>query len=117
MTQLSTKKVALIVAHPDDETLWAGGTILCHPTWDCFIVCLCRASDKKRAPRFYKALKVLRSTGAMGDLDDGPEQKPLEEAVLQRTILQLLPPKHFDLLLSHSPKGEYTRHLRHEETG
>ena len=117
MTQLSTKKVALIVAHPDDETLWAGGTILCHPTWDCFIVCLCRSSDKKRAPRFYKALKVLRSTGAMGDLDDGPEQKPLEEAVLQRTILQLLPPKHFDLLLSHSPKGEYTRHLRHEETG
>ena len=23
----------MIVAHPDDETLWAGGTILKHPEW------------------------------------------------------------------------------------
>jgi LmbE family N-acetylglucosaminyl deacetylase len=28
-----TKNVAIIVAHPDDETLWAGGTILNHPYW------------------------------------------------------------------------------------
>jgi hypothetical protein len=28
-----------------------------------------------------------------------------------------LPPKHYDLIISHDPKGEYTRHLRHEETG
>ena len=26
-------KCAVIVAHPDDETLWAGGTMLMHP--DC----------------------------------------------------------------------------------
>jgi len=25
-----SKTVAIIVAHPDDETLWAGGTILFH---------------------------------------------------------------------------------------
>lgn len=117
MAHLSTKTVALIVAHPDDETLWAGGTILCHAAWDCFVVCLCRASDKRRASRFYKALKVLRSTGTMGDLDDGPDQNPLDEGMLQRTILHLLPSKHFDLLITHNPKGEYTRHLRHEETG
>jgi LmbE family N-acetylglucosaminyl deacetylase len=33
-----TKNVAIIVAHPDDETLWAGGTILNHPSWKCFII-------------------------------------------------------------------------------
>lgn len=27
------KTVGIIVAHPDDETLWAGGTILQHPEW------------------------------------------------------------------------------------
>ncbi len=27
-------RVALVVAHPDDETLWAGGTLLQHPGWD-----------------------------------------------------------------------------------
>jgi len=107
----------VIVAHPDDETLWAGGTILSQPAWRWFIATLCRASDGDRAPRFFQALKVLGADGKMRDLDDGPEQKPLPESEVQETILQLLPPEHFDLIISHNPAGEYTRHLRHEEIG
>jgi len=110
-------KVALIVAHPDDETLWAGGTILSHPDWECFIVCLCRGSDKDRAPRFRQALKALKSEGIMGDLDDGPDQKPMEENEVENVILELLPQQYYDLVISHHPSGEYTRHRRHEETG
>jgi pentatricopeptide repeat protein len=111
----NSKTIAVIVAHPDDETLWAGGTILSHPSWNCFIVCLCRGSDIERAPKFFNALKVLKSEGIMGDLDDGPEQKLLDENEVERTILDLLPSKHFDLIISHNPSGEYTRHIRHEE--
>ena len=110
-----TKTVAFIVAHPDDETLWAGGTILSHPTWKCFIVCLCRKTDMERATKFYEALKVLKSEGIMGNLDDGPDQKPLDEKEVGDAILDLLPQKHFDLIISHNPTGEYTRHIRHEE--
>lgn len=116
MIQLPRKQVALIVAHPDDETLWAGGTILTHPSWECFIVCLCRGSDPKRAPRFKQTLVLLRAEGIMGDLDDGPEQIPIPDFDLQQAILQLLPAIHFDLIITHHPTGEYTRHLRHEET-
>jgi len=111
------KQVAVIVAHPDDETLWAGGTMLSHPSWKCFVVCLCRGSDPDRAPKFFKTLQILRSEGIMGDLDDGPEQKPLDEKELELSILKLLPHKEFDLIISHNPNGEYTRHARHEETG
>jgi LmbE family N-acetylglucosaminyl deacetylase len=111
------KTVAIIVAHPDDETLWTGGNILSHPSWKCFIVCLCRASDKDRAPRFYNAIKILKSEGVMGNIDDGPDQKPLDEKVVESAIMKLLPYKHFDLVISHGPLGEYTRHIRHEETG
>ena len=110
-----SKTVALIVAHPDDETLWAGGTILSHPSWSWFIVCLCRSSDTERATKFYKVLQVLHSEGIMGDLDDGPDQKPLDEHEVEGVILDLLPPKHFDLIITHNLLGEYTRHLRHEE--
>ena len=117
MTLSSKKTVAVIVAHPDDETLWSGGTILSHPAWQWFIVCLSRSSDKDRSLRFYNALRILRSEGIMGDLDDSPEQNPLEEDIVQQTILSLLPAKHFDIIISHNPTGEYTRHLRHEETG
>jgi len=117
MKRRATKTVAIIVAHPDDETLWAGGTILSHPSWKCYIVCLCRKSDNERATKFNNALKVLKSKGIMGDLDDGPEQKPLDENLIERIIFSLLPPWHFDLLITHNPNGEYTRHIRHEETG
>ena len=117
MTFSSQKTVAVIVAHPDDETLWAGGTILSHPAWKWFIVCLCRGNDEDRSPRFYNALKILKSEGIIGDLDDGPEQKSLEENEVKQAILNLLPAIHFDLIISHSPNGEYTKHLRHEEVG
>lgn len=117
MTGILSKTVAVIVAHPDDETLWAGGTILSHPMWNCFIVSLCRGKDPDRAPRFYEALKILHSEGIMGDVDDGPDQVPLDKAIVERIILNLLPQKHFDLVISHNPSGEYTRHIRHEEVG
>lgn len=51
----------------------------------------------------------------MGCLDDGSEQRPLDEKEVENTILDLLPPQHFDLIITHNPTGEYSRHLRHEE--
>jgi LmbE family N-acetylglucosaminyl deacetylase len=107
--------VAVVVAHPDDETLWAGGLLLSHPEWSPFIVTLCRGQDPDRAPRFRKALGCFQAEGAMGDLDDGPDQHPLPEVQLQEAILGLLADHAWDLLLTHGPDGEYTRHRRHEE--
>lgn len=111
------KSAIVIVAHPDDETLWAGGTILGRPSWDWFILSLCRKSDPDRAPRFLRALQALGAEGKMMDLNDGPEQIPLVQEEIENTILQALPNTHFDLIISHSPAGEYTRHRRHEEIG
>src|SRR6476660_2700855 len=96
-----SRTVAVIVAHPDDETLWAGGTILSQPTWHWFVATLCRASDRDRAPRFFQALKAFEADGKMSDLDDGPQQNPLTEHEIQKAILELLPQKHFDLIISH----------------
>jgi LmbE family N-acetylglucosaminyl deacetylase len=111
-----SRTIAVIVAHPDDETLWTGGTILMHPFWDWFIVSLCRANDPDRSPKFHRVLEILKAKGEMGDLDDGPEQNPIDENLLKTAVLGLLPERHFDLLITHDPVGEYTRHLRHEET-
>lgn len=115
--QKNPQAVVVIVAHPDDETLWTGGTILSQPSWNWFIITLCRASDRDRAPKFFQALEALGVEGRIGDLDDSPEQKPLAADEVQGAILRLLPQKHFDLVVSHNPAGEYTRHLRHEEIG
>jgi LmbE family N-acetylglucosaminyl deacetylase len=111
------KSIALIVAHPDDETLWAGGLLMCNPSWKVQVFCLCRGSDAERASKFYKTLVAFNAKGSMGDLDDGPEQTPLEDKLVEKTIIDLLPDEHFDTIITHNPSGEYTRHIRHEETG
>lgn len=108
---------AVIVAHPDDETLWAGGTILMHPEAKWTVATICRKNDADRAPKFFKVLKILGAEGAMGDLDDEAGQSPLVEHEVQGKILELLPSDRFDLIITHGLRGEYTQHLRHEETG
>jgi len=108
-------QVAVVVAHPDDEILWAGGLLLKHPEWSTVIITLCRSSDRDRAPRFRRVLRLLGASGAMGDLDDAPEQIPLQMLTVQETILSLLPERQYDILLTHAPEGEYTWHQRHGE--
>lgn len=117
ITDESIKEAAVIVAHPDDETLWAGGTILMHPKIEWTVIALCRAGDADRMPKFINAINYFHAKGTMGNLDDGPEQKTLKLSQVKNTVLSLLPSSRFDLILTHSPYGEYTRHRRHEETG
>ena len=109
-------RALVIVAHPDDETLWAGGMMLSHPEMEWFVIALCRGSDPDRAPKFARALIRLRAAGQIADLDDGVEQTPLPDQEVRESILTRLPEGRFDLVMTHGPDGEYTRHRRHEET-
>ncbi|WP_222539359.1 PIG-L family deacetylase [Pedobacter polysacchareus] len=51
---MGPKKNAVIVAHPDDETLWAVGTLLDQPEWELLILCLCRKYDPDRVAEFVQ---------------------------------------------------------------
>lgn len=109
------QRAAVVVAHPDDETLWCGGYILAHPEYDWRVVTLCRASDPDRAPKFRRVLEQLGAVGEMADLDDEPDQVPLPMEQVQETIARLLAGNSYSLTLTHGPRGEYTQHRRHEE--
>jgi len=101
-------RAAVVVAHPDDETLWCGGYILDHPEFNWRIVTLCRASDSDRAPKFRKVLQQLGAEGEMADLDDGPDPMPPPIELVQTTAARLLVDRSYDLVLIHGPQGEYT---------
>jgi hypothetical protein len=57
-----------------------------------------------------------KSSGAIGDLDDGPDQTPLPEIKVEHANLNLLPEKAFDIIISHYPTGEYTKQINHKVT-
>ena len=107
------KKALVIVAHPDDETIWIGGTIARNKKIDWTIFSLCRASDHDRAPKFRRVCEYYEARSIITDLDD--EGKLSLEEVKQeakKIILEKIDFNEFDYIFTHGVNGEYG-HERH----
>jgi LmbE family N-acetylglucosaminyl deacetylase len=102
------ERAVVIVAHPDDETIWMGGFILKHPELDWTIMALCRASDLDRAPKFKRVCERYGATAIIEDMDDEGhldyDQTVAEAGRLAGKYLSRLP---IDYLFTHGANGEY----------
>ena len=104
----------VIIAHPDDETIWMGGTILSRKDVKWTIFSLCRKNDKDRSPKFKKVCKLYKAKAIISDLEDEgmlniKEVLPeIEERILKRVK------KSFTYVFTHGYNGEYGHH-RHKE--
>ena len=110
-----TKKIRAlcVVAHPDDETIWMGGTIMKKDSWEWTIFSLCRKNDSDRMPKFRKTCDLYGADSIISDLDD-EVLEPLKIKEIENKILENLSEKEYEHVFTHGENGEYG-HIRHRE--
>ena len=104
----------VVAAHPDDETIWMGGTIARQRNvrWTIFV--LCRKSDPDRMPKFMRVAKHYGARGIICDLEDeGILNITQSIPEIQKRIRKELPKATWDIVFTHGANGEYG-HERHK---
>lgn len=104
----SRQKALVIIAHPDDETIWLSGTIMLHPEIDWTVLCLSRSGDTDRAPKFARVAERLNFTYFHEDLDDLERYPFLKHVRLAKNLIKKnIGKTAFDFVITHGANGEY----------
>lgn len=115
-TTKKTTKNLMIVAHPDDESIFGGNHILKE---NYFIICLTNNKNKIRRLEFEKMLKESGNEGIILSFPDKvkgrrsnwkKEEKEIKE-ILKRYIIS----NDWDQIVTHNKEGEYG-HIHHKLT-
>lgn len=106
----------MIVAHPDDETLWASEELLNN---DYLVVCITCGGNKTRVREIRKALKVsndeliiLKKPDKVNGLKSDWKN---DRKNIENELTRILKIKKWNKIVTHNPDGEYG-HIQHRIT-
>ena len=104
----------VIVAHPDDETIFMGGTILRYPNWNWKIVCVTHGADSPRSTELREAVEKYKEFGIKNissinlGLEDSYDSNEAEKQTNQiRERIKSILAEKFDVVFTHNVKGDY----------
>jgi len=101
----------IIIAHPDDEVLWAGNII--ENKSNVFVLCLTNRKNKRRARQFKRILRIYGIKGEILDFPDEPlthyPRSLLEE--LENVLRRYINSENIAEVITHNPDGEYGHEL------
>lgn len=106
----------MIVAHPDDETLWASEELLNN---DYLVVCITCGKNKTRIREIKKALEI--SNDKLMILNKPDKVKGIrsnwkkEKKDIEKELKHILKIKKWNKIVTHNPDGEYG-HIHHKMT-
>lgn len=95
---MSLNRPLVVVAHPDDESLWAGGYLIQHPGTDV-LCCSIPKKDPERCIHFFEACRILGANGYFAGQLGARQRVDLKAAVLFAA--------HYESIITHNGQGEY----------
>jgi LmbE family N-acetylglucosaminyl deacetylase len=102
------QKALVIIAHPDDETIWLSGVMMLNPKIDWTVLCLSRSLDADRGPKFKLVAEKLNFKFFHENLDDLEKFSFLKHVQLAKNIIkQNIGKAEFDFVITHGANGEY----------
>ena len=109
-------KNLMIVAHPDDETFWAGDFISKEKS---LVLCLTNGGNAVRKKEFLDIMRETNNYGIILEYPDNPNQIKDNWSEVKDSIYNdlhyLVNLKSWDKVITHNPEGEYG-HLQHKFT-
>ena len=105
----------MIVAHPDDETIWGGSHLI---NGNYTVLCITNGNNKKRKKEFMKVMEKTHSKGIILSFPDKTKGKRDNwkscKKDIQREIKKEIDSKDWGKIVTHNPDGEYG-HIHHKK--
>ena len=115
-SNINAYKNIMIVAHPDDETIWGGANLIRDKY---FIICLTNGYNLIRANDFKKVLKFTKNEGIIlnyPDINDSIIDDWLDvRNGIFKDLSKILNYKNWDKIVTYGPEGT-TGHYHHKKT-